>query len=318
MNSYASALQSYFLNTGRFTGLVVLASLAISGVILLSGASQIHQVTATALFEIARISPSISGLATTEGGEQSFELLKKTQLALLKSNFVLSAALRNPAIGTLPLLKEQPDPVNWLSQHLVLKFPEDGEVLSISLSGSEEQSEALLHTVDAVAKAYKDEVIDDQRQRNLLIRDLLSRNIEDVNKDTKRKLAEYFDLVRKSGSPEADRGNLQLRLIEKRLDRVESEIMRLEISVALQPNAEGGNRKAAEDRIGQLRKQQAELEKYAVRISEQSPELEFRKHEFESRQKTADELSLDLARLDVYASAPDRIRQLQPAVISHN
>ena len=58
------------------------------------------------------------------------------------------------------------DPVEWLQENLAVDFPQNGEILSISLSG-DELSEDLVRLVDAVAKAYKDEVIGAERQRRL-------------------------------------------------------------------------------------------------------------------------------------------------------
>ena len=53
--------------------------------------------------------------ATVDGDRQydrttRFEILKKTQLALLKSNFVLTAAIRKPGIAALPIFAGQAGP----------------------------------------------------------------------------------------------------------------------------------------------------------------------------------------------------------------
>src|SRR5262245_8007847 len=68
--------------------------------------------SATALFEVSN-----ADIVLLEGNRQTtqeFEILKKTQLALLRSNFVLQAAMRNPKIAGLSALSGQPDPVEWL------------------------------------------------------------------------------------------------------------------------------------------------------------------------------------------------------------
>ena len=83
------------------------------------------------------------------------------------------------------------DPVEWLQENLIVDFPQNGEILSISLSG-DELPEDLVRLVDAVAKAYKEEVVNDLRQRRLANRDLLARNLETLNKDIKRKIEEYL------------------------------------------------------------------------------------------------------------------------------
>jgi hypothetical protein len=107
--------------------------------------------SATALFEVSTDQNTIFDISRR--GTQEFEILKKTQLALLRSNFVLQAAIRDPRIAGLSALTGQSDPVEWLQEDLVVQFPQNGEILEITLSG-DELPEELVKIVDAVAKAY--------------------------------------------------------------------------------------------------------------------------------------------------------------------
>ena len=96
------------------------------------------------------------------------------------------------------MLAGKADPVEWLQDNLAVDFPQNGEILSISLTG-DELPEDLVRLVDSVSKAYKDEVINELRQRRLANRDLLARNLENLNKEIKRKLEEYLDIARETG-----------------------------------------------------------------------------------------------------------------------
>jgi len=133
----------------------------------------------------------------------SFETLKKMQLALLSSNFVLTAALRDPSIASLSALSGlKKEPVEWLQENLAVDFPQNGEILRISLSG-DALKEELEMIVDAVAKAYMKEVVNERRQRRLATRDLLARNLENLNTEIKRKFEDFLDVARLSGHPQA-------------------------------------------------------------------------------------------------------------------
>lgn len=285
---------------------------------LLAWLVQQKRVVATALFEVGSTQDGIlSDEPAKRPNDQEFDILKKTQLAKLKSNFVLTAALRNPGIASLPILRAQKDPVDWLQDRLEVDFPENAEILAIRLHGTEEQAEDLIRIVDAVAAAYQREVIFELRQRRLGTRDMLARNLEDLNHEIKHKLDQYLDIARESGGVESGSGQVLQELDLKRLDRIETELMRLEgEQVEAQTGSQADKLKSLEARIEQLHKRQEELQKTIVSRSEKSVDLTTRHQELERQQRIADEMAVKLERLDIEANSPDRIRQVQPAVIS--
>src|SRR3954471_24592254 len=89
--------------------------------------------SATALFEVRQEKDSIVHDAV-QRSTQDFEILKKTQLALLKSKFLLTSAIRDPGIASLSILAGERDKEEWLQEHLQVEFPQNGEILSISLT----------------------------------------------------------------------------------------------------------------------------------------------------------------------------------------
>ncbi len=99
--------------------------------------------SATALFEVRQQQDSIMHDATIRS-TQDFEILRKTQLALLQSKYVLTSALRDPGIASLSILAGARDKEEWLQDHLDVQFPQNGEILSISLSGTPPEDLALL------------------------------------------------------------------------------------------------------------------------------------------------------------------------------
>ena len=152
--------------------------------------------SATALFQVSNEQQSLV-FELNRNSPNSFEILKKTQLAMLQSHFVLQSAIRNPGVSSLSILAGEADPIKWLQQNLDVDYPNQGEILSITLSGS--PSADLVQLVSAVAKAYEDEVIFEAHQRRLGTRDLLAASLKKVQEEVERKLQDFLDIARDSG-----------------------------------------------------------------------------------------------------------------------
>ena len=166
--------------------------------------------SATALFQVSNEQQSIAFDVNQQ--HQNFDILKKTQLALLRSYFVLNAAVRDPGIASLSIFAGERDPVEWLQGNLRVDFPQQGEILSISLS-DDALPEDLVRLVDAVAKAYRDEVIFDEQQRRKVTRDLLARSLENLRKEIQRNWELYIAIAEETGRPQADERDAQTDLL---------------------------------------------------------------------------------------------------------
>ena len=75
---------------------------------------------------------------------------------MVKSPFVLSAALRDPAIANLELLKDQPQPFKFLEDRLEVDFPAT-EFMRNSFNGA--RSPDAVKIVNAVVTEYLNEVV---------------------------------------------------------------------------------------------------------------------------------------------------------------
>jgi capsular exopolysaccharide synthesis family protein len=95
----------------------------------------------------------------------SFLIFQKSQAAQVKSRWVLTAALRNPKVADLPLVKEQSDSIEWLQLNLVTDFTRSAEWMGLSLSG--EKPEELVLLLNAILDAYNDEVIQSDNNARL-------------------------------------------------------------------------------------------------------------------------------------------------------
>jgi capsular exopolysaccharide synthesis family protein len=175
--------------------------------------------SATALFEVSNDETAIFDISRKTRTIQDFDILKKTQLAKLKSNYVLTAAVRNPGIASLSALAGEPDPVEWLQENLIVDFPQNGEILAISLT-DDVLTEDLVRLVDAVAKAYKDEVIGAERQRRLATRDLLNRNLENLNGEIKSGMEEYLAIAKDSGRSQGSQRDAETEILLRNIAEI--------------------------------------------------------------------------------------------------
>lgn len=67
-------------------------------------------------------------------GRDNYEIYKVTQQYLIRSDYVIRAALRDPDVKKLSIVAKQKDADRWLAQHIVTSFPRDGEVMNVSVT----------------------------------------------------------------------------------------------------------------------------------------------------------------------------------------
>lgn len=162
--------------------------------------------SATAQYEV-----SSSPLTLLERGpnvvREDYEIYKNTQLAYIKSPLVLMAALgaNNAAISRLEMFEDADDKVEWLRDQLEVTFPSRGEIMEITLAGPHPKGD-LKQVVEAVSKAYYDEVIfRDQSERALPLQ-ILRTSLRKLNDQVREKLETYKQLAKDSGTSEAYAG----------------------------------------------------------------------------------------------------------------
>jgi hypothetical protein len=185
---------------------VTVACLALAWIV------QPNRVVATALFEVAMVQPTLIGNESTDRfNEREFELLKNTQLAKLRSHYVLNAALRKPGIAALPLLASKKDTTAWLQKRLDAEFPGGGELLAIRLRGPESAASDLAMIVNAVAKAYEEEVVYDQKSRKLAARDLRAKSLQGLTIELEEQMRELNEMAAEAGEEAKDSPAIKIR-----------------------------------------------------------------------------------------------------------
>jgi succinoglycan biosynthesis transport protein ExoP len=107
-----------------------------------------------------------------------YESYKKTQLQLLKSPYVLQAAMRKPGIEQLETLREAgTDPIGWLSHALLVTASPESEVVQVRLRGK--NAEDVAKILNAVTTSFLDDIVNKERTERLGRRDALEKKFKE-------------------------------------------------------------------------------------------------------------------------------------------
>jgi Mrp family chromosome partitioning ATPase len=136
----------------------------------------------------------------------------RTQAQLIRSNYVLTAAMRpDPKTGAniagLPTFRDEADPIKWLETELKIEQQETSELLKITLEGV--FPDDLKEILNAIQAAYMREIIEDELKRKgekLKLLEELNGTLEGQLKTKKKTLKEQIE----SGGDYASLGEKRL------------------------------------------------------------------------------------------------------------
>ncbi len=127
--------------------------------------------TAEALLELQPSQPSILGKPTADQQQvqNEFDIFKDNQQGLIKSRFVIMAALRDPRLKNCKRVSDQDakhNAIAWLTGEIQVQFPyKNAGLMAISATESGEHApEDAAAIVNAVVDAYWTEVVDKDQQ----------------------------------------------------------------------------------------------------------------------------------------------------------
>jgi polysaccharide biosynthesis transport protein len=142
--------------------------------------------TTTSMIQVSMWDPVIYSKENQQG-LSDFNTYLKTQADLLRSQFVLTAALRDPEVAGLPMLREQVDPIQFLIDELKIETKEGSEIIKMSLSGEDPRGVARI--VNAIQQAFFDEVIVGElkrkKERLRVLEDQIQKNQAEVKQKRK-------------------------------------------------------------------------------------------------------------------------------------
>jgi len=114
--------------------------------------------TATVVLRVMSQAPSL--LPEPHADRENDAVFLNTQLALIKSEYVIVPALRSPRVANLPIVKQQDDPATWLEGLLKVEVVPNTELVKISITSPEPSLSVTL--VNVVVETYLVTVVEDQ------------------------------------------------------------------------------------------------------------------------------------------------------------
>ncbi|MFM8434134.1 MAG: hypothetical protein ACKOBP_02155, partial [Planctomycetia bacterium] len=128
-----------------------------------------------------------------------YEAYRKTQVALIKSPFVMTSALRRPGIADLELIREQDeDPVGWLTRSIQVTAPMESEVVQVRLRGKNASDVAKI--VNAVTSCYLEDIVNKERTESLSRRDALEKKYKENVTEMREQRETFNTLARTLGT----------------------------------------------------------------------------------------------------------------------
>lgn len=152
--------------------------------------------TAFSLLRVASVEPRLVFKTVEEHGD--FPTYLKTQMALIRSRFVLNAALRRPGVGELSIVRQQRVPVEWLEKTIAIDTYNSPEILRISMIG--DQAEEITLLVNAVKDAYLEEVVLAERKQRIARLSDLERIYAETEKKVRQRNERISNLAKQLGS----------------------------------------------------------------------------------------------------------------------
>lgn len=172
-----------------------------------------------ALFDVRRPEEVSVGTSERLAGRDEHELFKKSQQTLVKSPFVMIAALRPEGVAQLPSVRaHRADPVKFLTDEVMVDYPGGGDILRIRMKGAD--AGELVKLVDAVSDAYMKEVVDkeDQYQRKNL--DTLRKKHQEVTTKLKNLQTQEMQLSKQLRSASSEGIQFQVTFMLNELNNL--------------------------------------------------------------------------------------------------
>ncbi len=198
--------------------------------------------TASVLLSVAMTEKPIAFQMEPGADKDRFEIYKSTQTQLVTSRFVLMAALRNPAMAKLPIIKreqEKRDPVIWLQKHIGVGFPGRAELMDVSITRDDPDEAALI--VREVVDAYLHEVVNTESDRKHMRLSELDKAVSEKEQDIRSRREELKKLATELGTSATENLTLkqklaleELALYRTELAKVQSDARRYRAELAAQ------------------------------------------------------------------------------------
>ena len=190
------------------------------------------------------------------GLQNAFDVYKRTQLDIIKSRFVMMAALRNPKVKGSPSIQredQQHNALSWLTEQVNVGFERESEIMQVSITLPNPDEAANL--VNAVVQAYFDEVVVRERSERRGHLSELQQIYAEKENISRTKRTELKQLAEQLGTTDNEALSLRQQIAIQQYAEYRKELTRMQFELSRSR--------------GHLHSQQALMEKVtAMEVSE--------------------------------------------------
>jgi polysaccharide biosynthesis transport protein len=181
---------------------------------------------------------------SSRSNPKEFGIFQQTQLTLLKSQFVLKAALSRRDIAQLNAVTAQrPNELAWLTDNLSVSFPGESKILMLKYEG-EENPEEMKKVVDAVIDAYQQEVVAAARISQSEAHRSMEVLFKQINQQLREKIDRKQTLAKELGGMSTPNASAELNMLIREIGliqgqkiKAEEQLVNLEVNRELQTRA---------------------------------------------------------------------------------
>lgn len=188
--------------------------------------------TAFALLRVASVEQRL--VFVTAENHADFATYRRTQMTLIKSHFVLNAALRKSNVAGLSSVQEQQFPLVWLERQLQVDSYDSPEIVRIALTG--DRPAELAEIVNAVKDAYLEEVVNAERKQRIARLNDLERIFEQTEEKVRLKEKRVNSLAQELGTGDVQALTIKQQMameyfaqLRREHARVRFELMRVQV-----------------------------------------------------------------------------------------
>ncbi|QDU20185.1 tyrosine-protein kinase domain-containing protein [Urbifossiella limnaea] len=132
------------------------------------------------LLQVSQVPPALAHQGNAQEARTDFTTYVRTMSGLIKSEFVLNAAMRD--LKDLPTVKAQKDPIKYLGEEVLVGAPDGSEVIRVSMASHNPADANKI--VNAVQKAFLAEVV----QKEVATKQARFRQSEQAMQDMQKRL----------------------------------------------------------------------------------------------------------------------------------
>jgi succinoglycan biosynthesis transport protein ExoP len=172
-----------------------------------------------------------SGAFSRGRDTNEYDSYRKTQVTLIKSPFLMTSVLRRPGIAELETIREaEEDPVGWLTRSVQVTAPMESEVMQVRLRG--QHASDLAKIVNAVTKAYLEDIVQKDRAETLARRDALEKKYKENMTELRERREMFNTLARTLGTRDSHEVSTQRSLLLDHLSSVRAQLTQAQRDIA--------------------------------------------------------------------------------------